>query len=212
MQVVNAVIILKILLFIFLALICLILLLLLLPFKVSFAYENKPFFCVGFAGIKIYDSRRVKDKKNQGGGGGNPPAEQKKQPNAFEKAKERLGLSGAVRYYTELLKAAAERLKKFLRHLHFREFKMRLSVGTGDAAETACVYGAVCAAVYPALNGLISLSRCKAKSVDISADFDNAGINFAISFAVSSQLIFLLTAAAAGFCEYKRIRKVSFDE
>lgn len=208
----SAVIILKILLFTFLSLIGIILLLLLLPFTVGFSYENTFRITVSFAGLRVYDSRRKRKNGKPQQNEEKTPSEKQKKPNAFETAREKLGLTGAVRYYTELLKAARERLKKYFRHLRFRNFKMRLSVGTGDAAETACVYGIVCSAVYPALNGLLMLSRCKAKSIDISADFDNAGVNFAISAAVSSQLVFLIAAAAAGFCEYKKIRKVSFDE
>lgn len=208
-----AVIILKILLFVLLGLVGIILILLLLPFSVNFSYENSFRITVSFAGIRVYDSRRQKKPRvQQGQQEKKPPAEEKKQPNAFERAREKLGFSGAVRYYAELLKAAFKRFQKYLKHLHFHNFKMRLCVGTGDAAETACVYGAVCAAVYPAINGLLVLTRCKAKSIDVSADFDNAGISFAISAAVSSQLVFLIAAAAAGFCEYKKIRKVSFDE
>lgn len=202
--------VLKLIIIFLLSLSALAILLLLLPFKVYAEYSGGFHIRLYFAGIKIYDSRK---KRKSDKGSSQPPREQAaKSPKVFERLRERLGTREAFNYCLELIKAAAERLKKYFRHLRFHFFNMRLIIGTEDAAETAVLYGAVSAAAYPLLSRLLSLTGCSAENIDISADFDNADISFNISAAVSSQLVFLLAAAFAGFCEYKKIRKVTFYE
>lgn len=193
---------LKIILIIFSLIIIVLLFSLLLPIKLYVSY-NEAYNCkLYFLNIMLYNSSKRKKAKNSTEKG----AEEKKKSvqRAFELLKEHNTFG--------IIKVAVNRLKKLLKHIHFIDFDMKLAIGSEDAAETAVMYGTFSTVFYPLLAQIFAITNFKAECIDISADFDNADINFAISVAIRSQLFFLLAAAIAGFCEYKKIRKVTFYE
>lgn len=194
------------------ALLLLLLLILVLPFSVRLRYEERFSVLIYFFGIRLYTSDRkhrpqLPEAKEPSDG---KPKPEKK--NIFKRECEKRGFNGAVHFFSELAGIFLRRLKWALRHIRFGKFRLKLTVGADNAADTAIRYGAVCGAVYPLLSALFGLTHCKGEAVDISADFEHSGISFAFSVVMRAQLIFLVAAALAGFCEYIKIRDVSYDE
>ncbi len=189
----------------------LLLLILFLPFSFSISYEERFVAKAYFCGVRLFSTEKPKSKKDKNSKPKKPEKKEKK-PNVFNQAKEKLGASGAIKYFAEIAKMAMKKLGFAFKHLKFRKFRLFLSVGASDAAETAIRYGEVCTAVYPALSTLFSICKIKGESVDISADFNSGKIKFGFSAVIRAQLIFFLIAALGGLIQYKKIKDVSFDE
>lgn len=93
---------------------------------------------------------------------------------------------------------------KFFRHLRIKMTRIKIKIGTGDAAATAVAYGAITQAVnllLPMLSDIktLSLPR-KAEDIDVIADFtaEESEIDIKISFAIRVWHIFHIAFAALG--------------
>lgn len=91
-----------------------------------------------------------------------PPKEKK--DNIIVSFYKNQGFSGVLQLLKDTVNAINGMFGGIFKHFIFRELKLYLSVGAGDAAETAQLYGKTCAAVFPAM-GLIT-STCKVKEYD----------------------------------------------
>lgn len=203
----------KIILLSLLALLLLALLALFLPVTVFFSYNKKVAVRVYYCGIPAFSTERSSKKK--------PREEQKEEdkekkdndkPNFFKEVYEKLGFNGTVRYFTGLLKILLEKLGWVFKRLKIRKLRMALSVAGSDAAQTAIQYGQICSAVYPVLSLLFSVTDCKAKRVDVSADFNHTSSDFSISFVVRALPIHFAVAALTGLWEYKKYKGVNLHE
>lgn len=92
---------------------------------------------------------------------------------------------------------------KFFGHLRIKLARIRLKIGTGDAATTAITYGAVTQAItvlFPLLESVKTLSLPSASDIDISADFtsEETEIDIKVSFALRVWHIFHVAFAALG--------------
>lgn len=80
-------------------------------------------------------------------------------------------------------------ISTFLGHLRIRLNRIRLKIGTGDAAATALTYGAVTQAInvlMPLLDNLKQVRFPKSDDIDITADFtaEESEIDVCISFSL----------------------------
>ncbi len=204
-----------ILLWILIAILLLLFLVLFLPFSVKLSYDTEFSAKIYFCKIRIFSTdkskkaskkenkHKFKDKQKQ-------PKEKKK--NIFLEAKDKLGFKGAVHYFGEIAKVLLDKLKWALKHIKFKDFRLNVTIASDNAANTAIRYGTVCSVAYPLLSFLFNVSDCKAKAVDISADFDEKKCKFGFSVVIRAKLIFMLVAALKILLQYKKIRDVSFDE
>lgn len=69
-------------------------------------------------------------------------------------------------------------LKFLTKHIHFRHINLYLAVGTDDPANTATLYGKICAAAYNLLGAMQCWFDMQADSFRILADFYNDKITF----------------------------------
>lgn len=69
-------------------------------------------------------------------------------------------------------------LRFLTRHLHFRHIRLYLAVGSEDPANTATLYGKICAAAYPLLAALQCWVDIETDELRILADFYNESITF----------------------------------
>lgn len=69
-------------------------------------------------------------------------------------------------------------LKFLTRHIHFRHIKLYLAVGTDDPANTATLYGKICAAAYNLLGAMQCWFDVEADEFRILADFYNNKTTF----------------------------------
>ena len=93
---------------------------------------------------------------------------------------------------------------KFFGHLQIKLTRIKIKIGTGDAATTALAYGAISQAVnvfFPLLEGIntLSLPR-KTEDIDIQADFaaEESEIDLKIAFAIRVWHVFHIAFAALG--------------
>jgi hypothetical protein len=95
--------------------------------------------------------------------------------------------------------ALSPSLRFLTRHLHFRHVKLYLAVGSDDPANTAQLYGKICAAVYNLLGAMLCWVDLEADEFRILADFFNPAITFRISLELRcSPAALLLTVLMLG--------------
>ena len=69
-------------------------------------------------------------------------------------------------------------LRFLTKHIHFRHIKLYLAIGTDDPANTATLYGKICAAAYNLLGAMQCWFDVEADEFRILADFYNEKITF----------------------------------
>ena len=69
-------------------------------------------------------------------------------------------------------------LKFLTKHIHFRHIRLYLAIGTDDPANTATLYGKICAAAYNLLGAMQCWFDMQADEFRILADFYNDKITF----------------------------------
>lgn len=137
------------------------LLLLLCPLKVTLRMEEELSLAVQYAFLKIpilpakekpEKEKPKKEKKKQP-----EEAEGEKKPSFLKKLKDQHGVSGLIHLGKELLKLAGSTMKKLFSHVVVYHLRGDVRIGTGDAAETAILYGRVCAVVEPCMAVLLPM-------------------------------------------------------
>lgn len=181
--------------------------LLFLPVSVHLKFEDGFFAKIKVAGIKVYDIKPGKDIKTPEPKDTESDSKAEQQTeNAFKRLKKKLGFAGAVKELFAFIKAVLKRLKGVLRHLYFKKLRVDIKVASGDAADTAIQYGAVCAAVYPVLSFIDTSSNVQMKQIDVSADFKSESSEMAFSVIVKMRIIFLIRGAFALLSEYNNFK------
>ena len=202
-------IILKIILIALLSLLLLCFILLLLPLTVAISFKNTLCYKAYFCGIKLFDSAKEKSEKKKKAKDTSAPTPQK--ASFVKELYEKRGIKGTVEYFSHLAAIILKRVAFLLKHIKFRKLRFSLWVASGDAAQTAIDYGAVCAVVYPLFSALTTVSDCKIKSINIFAQFNSEKSKVNFSFIVRSRPLFLLIAALVGFWEYKKYKGVNLQ-
>ncbi|MBO4468529.1 MAG: DUF2953 domain-containing protein [Clostridia bacterium] len=202
-------------------------LILIIPVKVSLAFEDGVFSAIVYYGfIRIFNSKKPRKEKPEKKAKKQTKKQAKKQekdqkkkkePSAFSKLfahkKAKLGLTGAVKFFLDLLKDALSKLVWIVRKIKFRKFRLNLVVASDDAATTAINYGYFCTAIYPTLSFLSANTNLTLKEVDISADYNKTAIDFDLSVNLKTRIIYFLVLAIKLFREYKKlIKEVAKDE
>lgn len=82
-------------------------------------------------------------------------------------------LSEALELVNDALASLSPPMRFLFRHLYLRRLNVAMTIGSGDAAKTAILYGAVSGAVFQLLGQLQCLISVKAEAVRIRADFFN---------------------------------------
>lgn len=135
-------------------------------------------------------------------------AAQKKQRKAEQKEAKRgqpkAPLSDIVRMVLELVKIVFSR---FGRHLRIEVTRLRLVVATGDAAQTAILWGAVCPAVgalLEILDRITNLRTVKHCDIDVVPDFTADGFKADICIAFSLRVWHLFDIAFRALFSFLR--------
>lgn len=111
--------------------------------------------------------KKQKEEKNTENQSENKP----KEDNMLVKFYKNQGFSGVMQLINDTVSAIRGMFGSIFKHLIFHELKLYLTVGAGDSAETAILYGKTCSYVFPAM-GLIT-STCKVKDYccDVQPNF-----------------------------------------
>lgn len=184
--------------------VCIIVVLLLCMVKIDVSFFGEFKYKVSLAGITVYKPKEEKETQEQKPD--TPQPTKKKEPNFFEKIKEKRGFTGAVKELFSFAGDCLKKIKKLLKHVKVRKLFLNITVAGSDAAATAIEYGAVCAAVYPVLSLVTSVADVKLKQIDIKSDFDVHNPDMEFSFSISVRVIHLLVTALKLFSEYKKFK------
>ena len=122
--------------------------------------------------------RRRRRKKKDESPEESEPAEEKPKKRGFIRWIKPDSLKGWLRLAKDGLGALPPALRFLTKHLHFRHVKLYLAVASDDPANTATLYGKICAAAYNLLAALQCWVDIETDEFRILADFYNESITF----------------------------------
>lgn len=109
---------------------------------------------------------------------GAPPEKKKRGIRGFIARIKPHSLSDVTGLAEDGFAALTPSLKFLTRHIHFRHIRLYLAVGTDDPANTATLYGKICAAAYNLLGAMQCWFDMQTDEFRILADFYNDSITF----------------------------------
>ena len=122
--------------------------------------------------------RRRRRKKKDESPEESEQAEEKPKKRGFIRWIKPDSLKGWLRLAKDGLGALPPALRFLTKHLHFRHVKLYLAVASDDPANTATLYGKICAAAYNLLAALQCWVDIETDEFRILADFYNESITF----------------------------------
>ncbi len=155
-------------LYIFLAIVVVVLLALMIPIKACFIANKDITLQLKYACFTfwILPDETGKFKKK-------PSKTQKSKTGNIHKLVKDKGVCGAVDEILQLLKNIFDPLGKLICHITIMALDIDIVVANEDAAVAAVEYGTICAAVYPFVAGLESVTKIKNKNLQVRCDFKN---------------------------------------
>lgn len=115
-------------------------------------------------------------------------------------------LSETLKTITEIVSTFA---RTFAKHLHVRLARIHVCVASGDAAQTAILYGAIsgaCACLIDALDSITNLDGMRRSSINIYADFLSEKCKADISITLSISVFGALATLSKTLFRYIRSR------
>ncbi|MBR4201199.1 MAG: DUF2953 domain-containing protein [Oscillospiraceae bacterium] len=110
-----------------------------------------------------------------------PEAEEKPKKRGFIKRLKPQSVPEAIGLAKDACAALSPALRFLTKHLHFRHIRLYLAVATDDPANTATLYGKICAAAYNLLAQLQCWVDIETDAFRILADFYNDKLTFRVS-------------------------------
>ena len=81
------------------------------------------------------------------------------------------GVSGVLQLLKDAVKALGGMFGRIFKAFRIEELYIAMTVGAGEASDTAIQYSKTCAAAFPAMGLLVNKLKIKKYSIDISPDF-----------------------------------------
>ena len=159
-----------------LSILALILLLLFVPIGARLTFDGELRIRLRVMGIPVtLYPRKKKPKKAKAAKKSSEKAasggQKEKGPGPIAQMLKEDGPGAVMRYLAELARLSAELAGRVLRAMTVTHFRLSLVIAGEDAAHTAVLHGAACAAVFPALAAIQSVVRFKRREVAITPDF-----------------------------------------
>lgn len=178
-----------------------VLLLLLLPVHVSLRFRDELEVRVryAFVSLRVYprpEKPAKKKKKAARAGRRAKKQEPEEKLSQIEKLLKEDGVGAVVEYLQSVAKLAVDALRRALRVIVVDRLETRLIVVGEDAAETAVLYGKICAAVYPAQAVLETVMKVRRRQVCVEPGFLQEKSSAAVDLRAHVQPLRLLVAAA----------------
>lgn len=161
-----------------------IILILFAPLKLSLSFENSRFRAkVVLAGIPIYTYKGKKDKKS---------VDEAVEDRVKSLEKDTLSLGEKIKHLASVSRLAARLLGKYT---FIKDFGLKLSIGTGDAATTAVSVGLGWAAIYNLLGILGRIVSIDNHSVEISPDYSRQVFSAEGKCIIKSRIVYIIIIA-----------------
>ncbi len=161
-----------------------IILILFAPLKLSLSFENSDFRAkVVLAGIPIYTYKGKKDKKS---------IDEAVEDKVKSLEKDTLSLGKKIKTLVSVSRLAARLLGKYT---SIKNFSLKLSIGTGDAATTAVSVGIGWAAIYNLLGIVGRIVYIDNHSVEISPDYSNQVFCAEGKCIIKSRIVYIIIIA-----------------
>ena len=130
--------------------------------------------------------------------------EAKKKAKTAAKAKKRMSITKILDILSLVIGIVQKLNEKFIKHLRIKIARIKIKIGTGDAANTAIAYGAVTQSInvlFPLLEGIKNFKLPKGDEIDVCADFtaEESEMEIFLSFSISVWRV--LSFAVASFFE-----------
>ncbi len=181
-----------------------------LPITVDLAFDGKMMLKIKYLGITLFDNKKSKtkpkQKKEKVKTASKDNAPQKKD-NFIKRTYKQKGLLGTISYFSDILAIVFKRLWRVVKRFKFRRFKLDIIVATPDAANTAIQYGKICAAVYPVISLLHTITDMKSEEINIKTDFEKTRPEFKASILVKTQGLYWLVAAIGILKHYLKLQR-----
>lgn len=124
-----------------------------------------------------------------------PPKKKKTEPEETEPETQKRSAGELARLGLDLLRGSKKGLTIFRKHLVFSRVQLYISVGGGDAHQTALRYSRVCMAVAAALDVVGLLFALRTPKVGIAPDFTRSSTRYDCSLRVGMRPLFAIAAA-----------------
>ena len=122
--------------------------------------------------------------------------------------KEQHGIPGLLRLAKEVTKLATSAMKKLFSHLVVYHLRGDIRLSSGDAADTAILYGRVCAVLQPCMTVLLPLvpkKKRKDVKLQVSPDFASEDSHISVYAQVGIKPLFVLSAAFGALFRFVKV-------
>lgn len=130
-----------------------------------------------------------------------------KKENIFTSVYHEKGLNGLLRLLKALSDMAGSFLKKLFQHIRANKLSLHVAVAADDAAQTALLYGKVCAIVYPSFSMLTQTIKCKKFEVAVVPNFKSEKSEIQGSADIKIRVAILLAAVIQALLRYMKTIK-----
>ena len=190
--------------------------LLIIPISVELRFHDEVSALVRYGGIKVFDTSKNPEKteklaaahvkKNTGDG---KKAKKPKKKSFIAEIFEKKGKIEGIKLCARLIKAVLLKTVWVIKRIKFRNLFLDICVSTDDAANTAIVYGEVCAVVYPVINLIDNMTTLTVKKVNVRTDFDKLSPDIEAAVLLKTRLIYGLIALISLYFTYLKLKKES---
>lgn len=116
------------------------------------------------------------------------------------------GVSGLLRFLTELGKIIQKTVKNVFRHALLKKFELSIAIGGEDSAQIAMNYGKACSAVYPVSALLVECFRHQSVQVSVQPDFQSSKSVGTLFLVLRFRGLWLLIAGGSALFRFMRMQ------
>lgn len=162
------------------------------PVKLKISFDGELHAKVHFLFLRVSLTDQPKDNEKK------TEEEKSRQSDSLslpEKLKiffKREGIAGVLSFLSDLTEVLLHSAKKLVSHIRIRRFHLQLCIATGDAYDTALLYGKACTVISGAYTALFTAKKCRDKSASVTCDYKQEESSGAFSAVFSLRAFFLL--------------------
>ncbi len=149
--------------------------------------------------VEPKEEKRPKEKKEQAAGND--------AKSRIRGILEQKGLSGFLSILREFASMATGTAKKVFSHMVIDSISVDVAVGDEDAAQTAILFGGICAAVYTPMGMLVNNLKCKQYHINIVPNFQAKTCKIRFHFKAHILLLFLVASSLSALFQSMKIFK-----